>query len=370
LIIGTTQRVANRRAKRAGLTWRNLPLASLLGSARFLGWGAVTRDPYYIVRDAVNFARRFLQVENVLVETPPPGSELPYPVPVWQIEKDLALAAFGFNQYYTEYSRDCDSLSPHPFSISLRRELETIPELIDARLRRWRWDYVLRADGIALVKERIKNHEDTKERALLDAARSRGLGKNLARHAGADDLFDRAERLGVAPTMTPEEADRVIWERYRQWFMSPALGEEIPRVSDAEHGQLGHAVDELERHFRRVISPDQLREYAVQNEREAASMASAPDHPSDPPERFAKGDVQRQTPNRTSAHGRKKTGRPPDTDVNQDRRLFEAWRSGKHESLEALGNTFMMTKLEVKWALDRHRKRLKSDGSGQARRPL
>jgi hypothetical protein len=51
-------------------------------------------------------------------------------------------------------------------------------------------------------------------------------------------------------------------------------------------------------------------------------------------------------------------GRKPDTDPKADKRVWDAWESGEHEDLTALGNAFHMTKLEVRRALDRHRKRL------------
>ena len=51
-------------------------------------------------------------------------------------------------------------------------------------------------------------------------------------------------------------------------------------------------------------------------------------------------------------------GRKQDTDLKQDERIWDAWHSGRHESLEAVGSAFEMSKPEVIRALDRHRKRL------------
>jgi hypothetical protein len=50
-------------------------------------------------------------------------------------------------------------------------------------------------------------------------------------------------------------------------------------------------------------------------------------------------------------------GRPKDTDVEEDRRIAEAWNSGSHASLEDLASAKGKSKYEVQRALDRHRKR-------------
>jgi hypothetical protein len=74
-----------------------------------------------------------------------------------------------------------------------------------------------------------------------------------------------AERLGIKSSMTPEEGERVIWDRHRDWYMSPALAERIPSVTLEEYGKLGSAVDELDRHIARLrMSPDQLRIFIEQ----------------------------------------------------------------------------------------------------------
>jgi hypothetical protein len=44
--------------------------------------------------------------------------------------------------------------------------------------------------------------------------------------------------------------------------MSPALSKTIPDVSSEEHGQLGRIVDEMERAFRRLASPEELARLA------------------------------------------------------------------------------------------------------------
>jgi hypothetical protein len=50
-------------------------------------------------------------------------------------------------------------------------------------------------------------------------------------------------------------------------------------------------------------------------------------------------------------------GRPPDTDKETDKRIAEAWDSGRYESLDGLANEFRVKKIDVTRALDRHRHR-------------
>lgn len=54
---------------------------------------------------------------------------------------------------------------------------------------------------------------------------------------------------------------------------------------------------------------------------------------------------------------RRKRGRPFDTDVKQDRRLYEAWQTGQYRSKQELADAFHLSKKEVVKAIDRERKR-------------
>jgi hypothetical protein len=53
----------------------------------------------------------------------------------------------------------------------------------------------------------------------------------------------------------------------------------------------------------------------------------------------------------------RRTGRPADTDTAQDRRIAEAWRTGHHKTYKDLADALGKDDLEVKQAIDRHRKR-------------
>lgn len=53
-----------------------------------------------------------------------------------------------------------------------------------------------------------------------------------------------------------------------------------------------------------------------------------------------------------------KGGRRIDTDPKKDKRIFDAWKTGRYPTYEALGRELQKTKHEVKTAIDRHRKRI------------
>lgn len=233
----------------------------------------MSRDPYYVVRDIANFANQFLRSETGLVEHPP-GGPYPYFSPIHLIERDLACALRGFKQFYDEYGKLLSGSLPHRIPIGLRRAIDAVSELILTRQRRWGWDFVLAPDGMTRIRERLDDHTKTKKYPLLDAALSSAMGKNLPRHDGIDSLAAEAEDLEIQPTMTPEEGRNAVWDRHRDWFMSPALTEEIPCISTEEHGRLGDAVDELGRLFRRLDSPEKLMEYAESDKREETVVAA------------------------------------------------------------------------------------------------
>lgn len=63
-------------------------------------------------------------------------------------------------------------------------------------------------------------------------------------------------------------------------------------------------------------------------------------------------------PNEGSVKNKKKRGRPSDTDLKEDKRLYEAWKSGGHGSLEDLATQESKSKRDIHLAIDRHRKRI------------
>jgi hypothetical protein len=229
----------------------------------------VSRDPYYILEDIVRFAKRFSGWEGQLIERLP-GDPRPLR-PVYEFEEGLAFAALGLNQSYQEYRRRVAEPGTAAIPIGLRRAIDAIPEMIDARLCRWGWDFVLTPDGMKRIRERLEAHASTKKHPLLDAALSWRRGKNVALHRKADDLAGEAERLDIKPTMTPEEGERVTWDRHREWYMSPALAGAIPNVSIEEHEWLAGVVDELESLFR-LLSPEQA-DLDAQDDRSEPSLS-------------------------------------------------------------------------------------------------
>ena len=56
---------------------------------------------------------------------------------------------------------------------------------------------------------------------------------------------------------------------------------------------------------------------------------------------------------------KRKRGRRPDTDANQDRRIYEAWKSGTHSKFADLAIVLGRSEREVRLDVDRHEKRLR-----------
>jgi hypothetical protein len=73
----------------------------------------------------------------------------------------------------------------------------------------------------------------------------------------------------------------------------------------------------------------------------------------------------------SSQRGAKKRpgGRPSDTSAKEDRRIAEAWETGRYASYEALAQALGKTKREVSLAIDRvrHRKRAGKPDAGKPR---
>ena len=77
----------------------------------------------------------------------------------------------------------------------------------------------------------------------------------MEEHGSADGLANEAERLNITPTMTPEEGKCLIWERHRQWYMSPALAENRPSISFEDHAELLSACEKLSAYHAKYMSP-------------------------------------------------------------------------------------------------------------------
>ena len=55
-----------------------------------------------------------------------------------------------------------------------------------------------------------------------------------------------------------------------------------------------------------------------------------------------------------------KRGRKHESDPKEDNRIYDAWSTGEHKYYEEAARALAMKKLDVKRAIDRHRKRLAS----------
>jgi len=56
---------------------------------------------------------------------------------------------------------------------------------------------------------------------------------------------------------------------------------------------------------------------------------------------------------------KKPRGRPADTDVKEDERIYDAWQTGQYKSYADLANALNKKRREVDLAIDRHEKRIK-----------
>jgi len=55
-----------------------------------------------------------------------------------------------------------------------------------------------------------------------------------------------------------------------------------------------------------------------------------------------------------------KPGRPPDVDVDGDRKIYDAWQSGRYKTFAELAVALNRSVRDVKKAIDRHRKRVRA----------
>lgn len=62
-------------------------------------------------------------------------------------------------------------------------------------------------------------------------------------------------------------------------------------------------------------------------------------------------------------HGKRRSsrGRKPDTDAKQDKRIWDAWHTGRYQEYAELARELRLRPREVERAIDRHRKRLERD---------
>jgi hypothetical protein len=214
----------------------------------------MSRHPYFALSNLLRWAQRFCMHEARLVE---PGFSFPLMGPVYEIELGLAGSARHVLLFRDEYNDAIAALPINPFALPLRRAIEPIRELIENRLTMWGWDHLLlNRDDFAIVESRCIAEGELRRDALLDTAASwRLFGKNLSRNDRADELAREAELKEIKPSMTPEEGERLYPRRYKEWYLAPSIGKQIPSVLYAQHARLGETIDELEKHFRRETLP-------------------------------------------------------------------------------------------------------------------
>jgi hypothetical protein len=222
----------------------------------------MSQHPYYILQDLLEHARHFCEIERDLVAGVPPSSPFPFLYSLHQIEVTLARSGGRCLHFWGEFGDRTSQMEPKPFPLHVSRSIDEIAEAIRGRLVRWQWGFLLFSSGMSEIDKRLKAHHNNKYLPLLDAALSWRSARGVATHRGADALADKAMRLRVKATMTPEEGERVIWDRHREWYMSPALGDAIPAVSADEHESLESTIGEVWAYFGNLIPPERLTEEA------------------------------------------------------------------------------------------------------------
>jgi hypothetical protein len=319
----------------------------------------MTPHVYHIMDVLVQHSKLFQRAEEELME-PPIGMF----VSLNKIEADLASSAHHFHAWFATL-QDLIASSEQPLLPRyVVREVASIDRMIQARLKAWGWEFVLGTDGLSMVHEKLDIHRNTKYHTYLDAVLSSRPALDLPRNRTADDEADRAVMLGIKATMTPEEGERLRQGLLDDWFYSPALTSEKPRITIEEHDELVRSVDIMNAYFRHMIPPDEKFESDGGNEVEPPQTSDASAKCNDQSEAPDSRSEDSKADTQKTKTRRKKKGRPPDTDAKEDRRIAQAWKTGTYSSLEDLAQALGKKKEEVKRALDRHRHRDRKKGSG------
>jgi hypothetical protein len=258
------------------------------------------RHPYEILADFLKNAHGFCAAESELISPVAPGSDYPVFQPVCRLEASLAKSGGWCLHFWGEYGERTSGMKPPAHPVEVRREINLIGEIIKSRMTVWGWRYVLTPQGMEEVNIRIDTHQKSHYYPLLDAALSWRLGRKVEDHGTADGLANEAERLNITPTMTPEEGKRVIWDRHRQWYMSPALAETRPSIAFEDHAELLSSCEKLSAYHARYLSPSELISHQHKLEsvvRETPHELAQAGHG---PDVMRESDPQQRHPTRTS----------------------------------------------------------------------
>jgi hypothetical protein len=209
---------------------------------------------YYIMQALVHNARQFLRAEEELRE--PPFARI---VALDMLEADLACSARHFHDWYTELQDRMSSSEQRLLKRYVVRELANVERLLLARLKAWNWEFVLDKAGLVIVRDKTDSHRITTERRYLDAVLSWRCAPDLPPDREADDEADRAESLGIKPTMTPEEGELLRPRLLEERRFGSALTSQAPHVTYEDHDELDTCVERVCDYFRRMVSPDELR---------------------------------------------------------------------------------------------------------------
>jgi len=177
-------------------------------------------------------------------------------------------------------------------------------------------------------------------------------------HRNADGLADEALKRGVEPLAlsagtSPEAAEEMTWALYREWLNSPILAPNLPTLDEAERITLARASDHLRSYAQGLTLPEAEPE-ATGAESEDIAIPEA-----DETIETSRGPSSRtaKMPSPLVPRRRRRGGRPRDTDAKQDKRIADAWQTGRFAGYDDLARELGKTKRDVRMALDRHRKR-------------
>ena len=270
----------------------------------------MSRHPYEILADLLKHATRFCSAESDLTSPVPPGYDYPIFHPVSRLEESLAKSGGWCLHFWGEYGDRTSGMKPPADPLEVRRDINALGEMIKHRICRWGWRFLLMEEGISEVDRRLKIHRETKYHPLLDAALSWRLGARVKQHGTADALANEAESRDITPTRTPQEGERVIWDRHRQWYMSPALAETGPSISSEDHGELVSTCEQLSAYHARCMSPYELRAHQHKLELEVRETPYDLPHLGHHPNAKSDGDHQHQPPNQVAEPRSNKGGQP------------------------------------------------------------
>jgi hypothetical protein len=139
----------------------------------------------------------------------------------------------------------------------VERAMTRLGSIVRAHLLQWGWLYILVPEGDALISERVEAFQQQRYLPLLRAALAWRSMDGVRDHSRADRLADEAESLGLEPLelppgTSPEAAEELTLRMHREWAGTPALGPDLPTVTEEELTGFAFASDRIGSYARHV----------------------------------------------------------------------------------------------------------------------